>query len=74
MGGYRLRIEAWPYSTGAGQQADQAAAGPRERMFDLAAEDFDAAYRQAKLIQEGIQSHDRVWQAPIIDLTRKARA
>lgn len=64
-GRYMMRLEAWPYSTGAGQAADQAAVGPREREFEIRASGFDDAYRQAKLIQQGVLSHDRVWEAPI---------
>ena len=69
-----MRLAVWPYSLGKGREAENAGVGPTERSFEIKASDFDDAYRQAKLIQQGVQSHDRVWQAPIktLDLVRAA--
>lgn len=64
-GRYVMRLEAWPYSTGKGKDADEAAAGPRERSFEFRAADFDDAYAKAKMIQQGVLSHDRVYRAQI---------
>jgi len=67
-GRWAMKLQAWPYSTGNGRDADRAAAGPHERSFEFRAADFDDAYAKAKLIQQGVLSHDRVYKAPILSL------
>lgn len=71
MGRYMVKVEAWPYSTGAGAAADQAAAGPRERLFEVRAQDFEGALMQARCLRDGVGSHDRVWQAHIRSIDYK---
>lgn len=70
-GRWVLVLEAWPYSgisEGKGAVGDQAMVGPRVRTFTFTASDFADAVTKAKLIQEGVKSHDRVWEAPIMSL------
>jgi len=62
---YAVKIEVWPYSTGAGAAADQAAVDPRERTFRVKARDFEDALTQARALRDGAASHNRVWQANI---------
>jgi hypothetical protein len=65
---FAIKIEVWPYafiSDGKGAAGDQAMVGPRIRTFTVEASDFKDAYRCAQMIQTGIASHDRVWQASI---------
>ena len=71
MGSYSVKIDACPFQTGAGAANDQAAVGPRTRMFTVKASDFAEAYRMAQAIQAGIKSHDKIWEAPIrsVDFT-----
>lgn len=74
-GKWVLMLEAWPYqgiSDGKGAVGDQAMVGPRVRVFRFPASDFADAVVKAKLIQEGVSSHDRVWQAPIKSLAVEA--
>lgn len=67
---YKIEIEAWPHSTGEGNDADQKAAGPRSRSFTIYASGMAEAYAAAQHIATGIQSHHRVWTAPIVKIER----
>ncbi len=60
-----ITIEAWPYSTGNGQEADQKAAGPRSKTFRVRAEDFNQAVRFAQTLAAGVKANPAVWRAPI---------
>jgi hypothetical protein len=62
---WRAEIQAWPHSTGAGQDVDQDACGPRRHSIDITADTIDGAVRQAKLFAAGVCTNPRVWQAPI---------
>jgi hypothetical protein len=68
-GWYTICIDAWPYSTGNGQKADQEKAGPREREFTMRLSDFDAAYAAATTLQTGIKSSGHIYEAPIRSIT-----
>jgi hypothetical protein len=68
-GYYTIVVEAWPYSTGSGQTADQAAAGPRVREFTDRYASFDAAHKAALTLQLGIKSSGHVYEAPIQSIT-----
>lgn len=65
---WRIKIEAWPHSTGNGQSNDQKAVGDRIRDFEVRGNDMKEAYELAKCIAMGIQSHPMVWQAPITQI------
>lgn len=65
MGYYTIKIQAWPYSTGSGQAADQERAGPRDREFTVKAVDFEAAHSTALTLQTGIKSSGHIYEAPI---------
>lgn len=71
QGNYVITIEAWPHSTGQGQTKDQEAAGERSQTFTVDADGFDGAYRQAKLLQTGIETNPMVWRAPIVSIQHK---
>ncbi|MBX9593287.1 MAG: hypothetical protein K2X46_02905 [Roseomonas sp.] len=62
---WRITIQQWPFSTGASQAKDQAAAGDRELYFYVTAQSFAEAVKMAKCFQEGVQRNPAVWQAPI---------
>lgn len=62
---WKITIEAWPHSTGNGNEVDQAAAGDRKREFIVYADGAKAAFALAEAISMGVQSHPMVWQAPI---------
>ena len=68
-GWYTICIQAWPYSTGNGQKADQELAGPREREFTSRHANFEAAYAAAVILQAGIKSSGHVYEAPIQSIT-----
>lgn len=71
-GRWNLAIKVWPFSgisEGKGAAGDQAMVGPVERTFTFKAADFADAVTKAELIQQGVKSHDRVWEAPIVSLT-----
>ncbi len=63
---WRITIEAWPHSTGAGQEADQKAAGDRTHYFYVDAEDIRDAMRMAECFAEGMKRNPAVWMAPIM--------
>lgn len=67
---WHIVIEAWPHSTGKGQDVDQAAAGERVQSYYVEANDVRAALRSATCIQNGMVSNPAVWEAPIIGITR----
>lgn len=62
---WKITIEAWPHSTGAGAAEDQAAAGERSTDFKVNARDLAHAYELARAIQMGVEVNPRVWRAPI---------
>lgn len=70
-GEYKVVIEAWPFSSGNGSAIDNAGVAPAKREFVVEADSFDQAYQSAKLIQQGIISHDKVWMAPIVSVVCK---
>lgn len=70
MWNWNITIEAWPYSTGNGADADQKAAGDREQCYYVSAESIAEAITLARCIVDGIQSNPAVWQAPITGITR----
>jgi hypothetical protein len=72
MYAWLIRIEAWPHSTGRGQEVDQAQAGKREQTFVVSAQDAKDALERAELIAQGMRTNPMVWRAPIIEI-RKAR-
>jgi len=63
---WRITIEAWPHSTGKGQEEDQKAAGDRERYFYVDAEDIADAMKMARCFAEGMKANPAVWMAPIM--------
>lgn len=62
---WRIQIEAWPHSTGAGQRADQAVAGERTHFFYVDAYDITEAMKMARCFAEGMERNPAVWRAPI---------
>lgn len=73
MSEWRIIIEAWPYSTGQSQEKAQAEIEPRQRCFDIRANDYSEAHRAAMLLMKGIQSCGKVWRA-VIKEVRETRA
>ena len=67
---WKIIIEAWPHSSGKGQEADQAAAGEREQYFYCSAEDIQDAMRFADCFAEGMKSNPAVWVAKITGINR----
>lgn len=65
FGFYTIVVETWPYSTGAGQTADQERAGPRLREFTDRYDDFKGAHAAALTLVAGIKSSGHVYKAPI---------
>ena len=61
-----VTIEAWPHSTGKGQEADQTLAGERRQDFVVRAEGMAAALKHAECIAQGMRANPMVWRAPII--------
>ena len=66
MNRWRITIEAWPHSTGNGAEADQKAAGDRERYFYVDADDIEHAMKMARCFAEGMRANPAVWMAPIM--------
>lgn len=62
---WRIHIEAWPHSTGAGADADQKAAGARTNYFYVDADDITDAMQMARCFAEGVKRNPAVWMAPI---------
>ena len=67
---WHITIEAWPYSTGAGQEADQKAAGPRRKTCRVRAEDFRQAASFAQTLAAGVKANPAVWLAPIVGVAQ----
>lgn len=65
MDRWRITIEVWPHSTGAGQEADQKAAGDRTNYFYVDAQDIADAMKMARCYAEGLERNPAVWRAPI---------
>lgn len=64
-----ITIEAWPHSTGNGQDSDQVAAGERVQSYCVNARDITEALYLANCIAKGMRSNPMVWQAPIVGIT-----
>ena len=62
---WHITIEAWPHSTGKGQDVDQAAAGERVQFYYVDAHCIKDALGYAACIAQGMESNPMVWQAPI---------
>lgn len=67
---WKITIEAWPYATGNGNTADQAAAGERSSEYVVTARDIKSAMAHAESIQSGIRHNPAVWEAPIVAIVR----
>lgn len=65
---WKIAVEAWPHSTGNGDEADKKAAGADEgaHFFYVDAGDIDEAMRMARCFAEGIERNPAVWKAPIL--------
>jgi hypothetical protein len=66
-----ITIEAWPHSTGNGQEADQKAAGPRKNDFVVRAEGMQSAFEAAEQIAMGMRVNPMIWRAPIVSIVQK---
>lgn len=62
---WRITVEAWPFSTGKGRDADQKAAGDRTHYFYVNADDIEEAMKMARCFSEGMKRNPAVWMAPI---------
>lgn len=69
---WMVTIEAWPHSTGNGNQADQKAAGDRVQNFAVRAIDASEALKCAELIAQGMRTNPMVWRAPITAIVKSA--
>lgn len=69
---WAITIDVWPYSTGAGQQADQERAGERRQHFYVDADSIRDAIKMADCCAEGIKRNPAVWQARIAGVYLKA--
>lgn len=68
---WKITIEAWPHSTGNGQEADQKLAGDRSKDYVVYAIDAKAALEFAEAIASGVRSNPMVWRAPIVALIKE---
>ena len=66
-----VTIEAWPHSTGNGQDTDQKAAGPRKNDFVVKAEGMRSAFEAAEQIAMGMRVNPMIWRAPIVSIIQK---
>jgi hypothetical protein len=66
-----VTIEAWPHSTGKGQDADQKAAGDRVQKFAVRAGDMEDALQAADYIAQGMRTNPMVWRAPITGIVQE---
>ena len=64
---WKIAIEAWPHSTGNGNEADKKAAGADEgaHYFYVDADDIHEAMKMARCLAKGIERNPAVWKAPI---------
>lgn len=67
---WRITVEAWPYSTGAGSEADQKAAGARSANYDVKADGLRDVVRLAEAIAMGVSANPHVWRAPIVSIVQ----
>lgn len=69
-----IRMAVWPFSgisQGGGAGGDQKLAGPKDREFQVKAEDLKAALAKADLIVEGIKSSGYVWEVKLKSIEGK---
>ena len=71
---WKIVIEAWPYSTGAGHEADQATAGDRKQFFYVTASEFSEAAKLAACFSQGMERSTTIWRAPIMGVFREQEA
>jgi hypothetical protein len=67
---WRITIEAWPHSTGNGQDEDQKLAGERIQHYTVRGVSIDEALEAAKHIATGMRSNPMVWRAPITEIVK----
>ena len=65
MARWKIVIEAWPHSSGRGEEEDQKRAGDRVHYFYVDADGINEALRCAHCFAEGMKRNPMVWQAPI---------
>jgi hypothetical protein len=76
-GKYLITVQVWPYSgisNGKGAKGDQELVGDQHRSFEIDAQDFADAYKQARLIVQGIRSHGAVWEVPITGIIHESES
>lgn len=71
MNRWKITIEAWPHSTGNGQEADQKLAGNRSTDYVVRALDMADAMKFAEAIAMGVRANPMVWRAPIKAITEE---
>lgn len=67
---WEITIEAWPHSTGKGQDEDQKACGARSQEFYTRAETIDDALVHANIFATGMVTNPRMWQARVMSIRR----
>jgi hypothetical protein len=60
-----ISMDVWPFSTGAGADKDQKAAGDRLQVISVQAEDIGNALKLGNLFAKGIKTNPSVWQVRI---------
>lgn len=71
MDRWKITIEAWPHSTGAGAETDQKAAGERVGSYVVRAIDAASALEFAEAIAQGVRANPMVWRAPITAIVKE---
>ena len=65
-----VTIEAWPHSSGNGQENDQKAAGERTSNYTVRAIDIAQALEFAEAIAMGMRHNTMVRRAPIVSIVK----
>ena len=71
MSDWTAIIEVWPFHTGEGAATAKAGVAPAIRQFEFDANDFHEAARIARLMNEAVGSHDKVWHANVRCVAQK---
>lgn len=68
MSYYHIKIRVMAHSTGESRVEDDKASGGPIQGFNVFANDFDEAVRNAKLLVSGIRTNPRVWETRIDEI------
>lgn len=71
---WELVVEAWPFSTGAGQEQDQQSCGPRSVPCHVRCDSVHEAVKYADIVSQTLKRNPAIWKAPITSVRKLSTA